>query len=98
VTWWGVFDDIIDYLSGIGGVLALFARAPKDRFSLARFIIEQLVWRDIYASLTRPDWAPRILAAGDFELFMQARSWSRSDDEWESFERMFGEPASGRPC
>ena len=32
-----------------------------------------------------------MLKEEDVELFVDAGTWSRSDDEWESFERMFGE-------
>jgi hypothetical protein len=69
----------------------LLAQAPRDRFSLLRFLVEQLVWRDIHGSLNKLGTVPTVLKEEDVELFVDAGTWSRSDDEWESFERMFGE-------
>lgn len=55
-------------------------------------MVEQLVWRDIHGSVNRLGTVPTILRAEHSDLFLDCGSWSRSDHEWESFERMFGEP------
>ena len=75
----------------MGGLGALLDKCPKDRFSLSRFLAEQLVVRDVYGSLNRPGSSPLLLTQEHIPRFMEAGGWSRNDDEWESFDRMFGE-------
>lgn len=51
--------------------------------------MEQLAIRDVFGCMTT-ELAPSILQDAFTPWFFEAESWSRTDLEWESVERMFG--------
>lgn len=51
--------------------------------------MEQLAIRDVFGCMTT-ELAPSILQGAFTPWFFEAESWSRTDVEWESVERMFG--------
>lgn len=51
--------------------------------------MEQLAIRDVFGCMTT-ELAPSILQDAFTPWFFEAESWSRTDVEWESVERMFG--------
>lgn len=58
--------------------------------SVRRFILEQLAIRDVFGTMIT-EKTPNILNTPFSPWFFEVESWSKSDDEWESVERMFGE-------
>lgn len=79
------------FLNEHGGVEALADRAPKNAFSLRRFLLEQVFFRNIVACLTSSITESFIPTSEMTSRFLEAAGWSANDREWESFERMFGE-------
>jgi len=73
----------------MGGAQSLLRDAPRDHLSPARFVLEQLAIRDVFGCMTT-EAAPTILRDAFTPWFFEAESWSRTDQEWESVERMFG--------
>lgn len=74
----------------MGGTQSLLQDAPRDHLSTSRFVLEQLAIRDVFGCMTT-ELAPTILRDAFTPWFFEAESWSRTDQEWESVERMFGE-------
>lgn len=85
-----LFQPISRHLASFGGFSALSQRADRDGFSLPRFIMEQLIFRNLYGFLVSDIEAPVLMQDEDVPLFEEAVRWSRRDEDWESFERMFG--------
>jgi hypothetical protein len=52
--------------------------------------MEQLIFRNLYGFLVSDIEAPVLMQDEDVPLFEEAVRWSRRDEDWESFERMFG--------
>lgn len=63
--------------------------SPRDHLSPSRFVLEQLAIRDVFGCMAT-ELAPSILRDAFTPWFFEAESWSRSENEWESIERMFG--------
>lgn len=73
----------------MGGAQALLVDSPRDHLSPSRFVLEQLAIRDVFGCMTT-ELAPSILRDAFTPWFFEAETWSRSENEWESIERMFG--------
>jgi hypothetical protein len=73
----------------MGGAQALLVDSPRDHLSPSRFVLEQLAVRDVFGCMTT-ELAPSILRDAFTPWFFEAETWSRTENEWESIERMFG--------
>lgn len=79
---------LIDRLGGAQKVVAL---SLKDQYSVTRFVLEQLAVRDVIACMTLGR-RPSIIRQPFEPWFFEIERWSNREVEWESVERLFGEP------
>ncbi|WWD04269.1 hypothetical protein V865_002337 [Kwoniella europaea PYCC6329] len=88
-SWHHLLSSVLSLIDQLGGAQNILQDAPRDRLSPYRFFMEQLAIRDVFGCMTT-ELAPSILQDAFTPWFFEAESWSRSDFEWESVERMFG--------
>ncbi|WWC92938.1 uncharacterized protein L201_007901 [Kwoniella dendrophila CBS 6074] len=88
-SWHDLLSSVLSLIDQLGGAHNILQDAPRDRLSPSRFFMEQLAIRDVFGCMTT-ELAPSILQDAFTPWFFEAESWSRSDFEWESVERMFG--------
>nr|XP_019009210.1 uncharacterized protein I206_05857 [Kwoniella pini CBS 10737]OCF47991.1 hypothetical protein I206_05857 [Kwoniella pini CBS 10737] len=88
-SWHHLLSSVLSLIDQLGGAQNILQDAPRDRLSPYRFFLEQLAIRDVFGCMTT-ELAPSILQDAFTPWFFEAESWSRSDFEWESVERMFG--------
>nr|XP_018260169.1 uncharacterized protein I303_07086 [Kwoniella dejecticola CBS 10117]OBR82327.1 hypothetical protein I303_07086 [Kwoniella dejecticola CBS 10117] len=88
-SWHHLLSSVLSLIDQLGGAQNILQDAPRDRLSPYRFFMEQLAIRDVFGCMTT-ELAPSILKDAFTPWFFEAESWSRTDPEWESVERMFG--------
>ncbi|XAO25588.1 hypothetical protein I312_104416 [Cryptococcus bacillisporus CA1280] len=88
-SWHHLLSSVLSLVDQLGGPHHILRDAPRDRLSPYRFFMEQLAIRDVFGCMTT-ELAPSILQDAFTPWFFEAESWSRTDVEWESVERMFG--------
>ncbi|EAL20880.1 hypothetical protein CNBE2410 [Cryptococcus deneoformans B-3501A] len=88
-SWHHLLSSVLGLIDQLGGAHHILRDAPRDRLSPYRFFMEQLAIRDVFGCMTT-ELAPSILQDAFTPWFFEAESWSRTDVEWESVERMFG--------
>ncbi|TXT16085.1 hypothetical protein VHUM_00588 [Vanrija humicola] len=88
-AWHSLLTTVLSLIARLGGAQALLADSPRDHLSISRFVLEQLAIRDVFGCMTT-ELAPSILRDAFTPWFFEAESWSKSENEWESIERMFG--------
>ncbi|WRT69560.1 uncharacterized protein IL334_006548 [Kwoniella shivajii] len=88
-SWHDLLSSVLSLIDQLGGAQNILRDAPRDKLSPYRFFMEQLAIRDVFGCMTT-ELAPSILQDAFTPWFFEAESWSRSDLEWESVERMFG--------
>jgi hypothetical protein len=93
-SWHELLTSVLSLIDRLGGAHYLLEDGPRDRLSSFRFICEQLAIRDVFGCMTT-ELVPSILRDAFTPWFFEAESWSRTDDEWESVERMFGASSRG---
>ncbi|KAK8849547.1 hypothetical protein IAR55_004882 [Kwoniella newhampshirensis] len=88
-SWHDLLSSVLAFIDQLGGAQHILRDAPRDRLSPSRFFMEQLAIRDVFGCMTT-ELAPTILQDAFTPWFFESESWSKSDLEWESVERMFG--------
>ncbi|TYJ57772.1 hypothetical protein B9479_001382 [Cryptococcus floricola] len=88
-SWHHLLSSVLILIDQLGGPENILRDAPRDRISPCRFFMEQLAIRDVFGCMTT-ELAPSILQDAFSPWFFTAQTWSRTDLEWESVERMFG--------
>ncbi|RSH82661.1 uncharacterized protein EHS24_007655 [Apiotrichum porosum] len=88
-AWHSLLTSVLSLITRMGGAQALLVDSPRDHLSPSRFVLEQLAVRDVFGCMTT-ELAPSILRDAFTPWFFEAETWSRTENEWESIERMFG--------